>query len=841
MTACTNHGGKARRVVTAALVGVLSVGTVPMVALAEGVGDGIQTLALSAQDAFKNGEMTEARDSKGRRLDIPADGIVTVEAGNYVVPTQVTPKDGDPVDIYILGYNTDDARQANAKAEIDGSALASVDAATLSEGKHTVEVTVKLDGTTNVSDTTFTSNGQPQKIGVAVGGKAVTSGYSMTIDKRLDASGKADAHNNVTSVVDAGTYLAIITDTSTGVVVAKINFKVNQVNLSTASVSVSDVDTVHLTTDTVKTVYVDGVAFSADGTGKLLDTLAEVTTGQLGTSSVVVTPNASAGNNIIGSATVELNVVNKVLDINDVNYNGFALPTGNTIEVNLADGGSFYPERIEVFDNTVSPAKKLDASYYTVTYKDANGNVVDASALANPGKYTVIIDVNSEACRYAYGDDGNMSFKVNVNSATVEGSDIVFKFDGKVGNDFEATYDGTDMLERLETVVHTKWGDDLVEGTDYTVQAYKGDEKVDSIVDADDYTVKVELKGNHPGLNANDLKCDITVKELDLKSVFVNGGDLTQYTYNETGTDFWGRPTTTTTTVWYLGYTGEDLEPSFELGYYTDKDGNVVDDVRSWTGTITAEEIVGSNPSAYTWHALPADALEITGYTLDGKAVDALNAKGEYTTSNVITVSDAKVGFVDVSADAWYAQGVFDAKQLGYVKGVSGTDMYAPEAQISRADALIIISRMAGFDQTVNAEDYLAENGGYVTRYTDVDMGAYYAKAVAWGTKMGIVNGYGDGTFGPNDPITREQFAGMLANYAKATGDYATPSADALDGIADASGVDAWANEAVSWAVENGVMGNGGYVYAQNEISRAEVACMAVNYQPEGASTSVIG
>ena len=46
MTACTNHGGKARRVVTAALVGVLSVGTVPMVALATGANDGIEAQAL---------------------------------------------------------------------------------------------------------------------------------------------------------------------------------------------------------------------------------------------------------------------------------------------------------------------------------------------------------------------------------------------------------------------------------------------------------------------------------------------------------------------------------------------------------------------------------------------------------------------------------------------------------------------------------------------------------------------------------------------------------------------------------------------------------------------------
>ena len=66
----------------------------------------------------------------------------------------------------------------------------------------------------------------------------------------------------------------------------------------------------------------------------------------------------------------------------------------------------------------------------------------------------------------------------------------------------------------------------------------------------------------------------------------------------------------------------------------------------------------------------------------------------------------------------------------------------------------------------------------------------------------------------------------MLSNYAKKYGVYEAPSADALDGVADASSVSPWMTEAVSWAVENGIMGNAGSVWAQDEIVRADVAGM---------------
>ena len=54
--------------------------------------------------------------------------------------------------------------------------------------------------------------------------------------------------------------------------------------------------------------------------------------------------------------------------------------------------------------------------------------------------------------------------------------------------------------------------------------------------------------------------------------------------------------------------------------------------------------------------------------------------------------------------------------------------------------------------------------------YADVSPDAWYAAAISWAVKAGVLTGYGDGRIGPNDPITREQLAVMLYRYAEQKG-----------------------------------------------------------------------
>ena len=115
--------------------------------------------------------------------------------------------------------------------------------------------------------------------------------------------------------------------------------------------------------------------------------------------------------------------------------------------------------------------------------------------------------------------------------------------------------------------------------------------------------------------------------------------------------------------------------------------------------------------------------------------------------------------------------------------------------------------------------------------FSDVTAGKYYASAVEWANSVGIVKGYGDGTFGPEDEITREQFAAILYRYAGYKG-YSTSAAADLSSFTDAAHISGYAKEAVSWAnAENIIRGRGnGILDPKGGAKRSEAAQMLMNY-----------
>ncbi len=90
--------------------------------------------------------------------------------------------------------------------------------------------------------------------------------------------------------------------------------------------------------------------------------------------------------------------------------------------------------------------------------------------------------------------------------------------------------------------------------------------------------------------------------------------------------------------------------------------------------------------------------------------------------------------------------------------------------------------------------------------FTDVPADSGEAEAVAWAAGLGIAKGYGDGRFGPNNLVTREQAAAMLYRFAQAAGQGFQGAWMFLLNYADASEVSAWADEAMHWVVMNGIL-----------------------------------
>ena len=94
---------------------------------------------------------------------------------------------------------------------------------------------------------------------------------------------------------------------------------------------------------------------------------------------------------------------------------------------------------------------------------------------------------------------------------------------------------------------------------------------------------------------------------------------------------------------------------------------------------------------------------------------------------------------------------------------------------------------------------------GTGNRFSDVPGDAWYAQGTVWAVEAGIVSGYGDGQFGPNDAITREQLALMLYRYAQNL-KLTTDTGASLTAFGDGEQVSSWARQALSWAVGAGIM-----------------------------------
>ena len=94
---------------------------------------------------------------------------------------------------------------------------------------------------------------------------------------------------------------------------------------------------------------------------------------------------------------------------------------------------------------------------------------------------------------------------------------------------------------------------------------------------------------------------------------------------------------------------------------------------------------------------------------------------------------------------------------------------------------------------------------------------------MAWAAEKGIVSGYGNGSYGENDYITREQLVTLLYRYS---GNSVAPASDALEPFADGEQVSSWAEEAMTWAIEAEIIQGkeNGLLDPAGTASRAEIA-----------------
>ncbi|MCI6467434.1 MAG: S-layer homology domain-containing protein [Faecalicatena sp.] len=168
--------------------------------------------------------------------------------------------------------------------------------------------------------------------------------------------------------------------------------------------------------------------------------------------------------------------------------------------------------------------------------------------------------------------------------------------------------------------------------------------------------------------------------------------------------------------------------------------------------------------------------------------------------------------YPDVSPQSWYYENVQYVTNKGIMTGFA-TGYFHPMYNLGRGQAAAVFYRLAG-EPKQEFHQY----------FPDVPYGAYFGRGVIWAYEIGLMTGYKNGNFGPEDPITREQLATVLYRYAKIQGYNVTADGD-LSPYPDASGVAPFSLEGMKFAVKYGLIsGDGGKLNPRGNVNRAIAA-----------------
>ena len=190
-----------------------------------------------------------------------------------------------------------------------------------------------------------------------------------------------------------------------------------------------------------------------------------------------------------------------------------------------------------------------------------------------------------------------------------------------------------------------------------------------------------------------------------------------------------------------------------------------------------------------------------------------------------IPASATAVPFSDVSVSAWYFESVERVYEENWMNGTRN-DRFSPDDSLTRAMLAVILWRIEG-----------SQGANRTVTFTDTSANAWYADGLSWCAEKGLFAGYPNGSFGPDDAVTREQLAIVFFRYAEKTG--AVPSGQV--GHATFKNGCPWAADACDWANEHGLFTDAiGTLDLCAPASRAEIAYLLDQYFPSEASPSAL-
>lgn len=442
------------------------------------------------------------------------------------------------------------------------------------------------------------------------------------------------------------------------------------------------------------------------------------------------------------------------------------------------------------------------AGEYTVYYKvsKANYNDVTGSVAVKIAKATPTISISAD--KTSLTGSGTVTLTVDTSNLPT-GATVSVSCDN-------TTYNPTLGTDGKYTVALPN-----SDGTYTFTVAYAGDDNHNAVSDTCSVTVTRRTSGGGGGGSSSGSSSSTTTETVTNK----DGSKTTIVTDKKTGT-------VTETTKYKDGST---------LVVETKKDGTVtttetaangvkvktVDEPREdVTATVTIPRSVGT-----TTVTIPADTTPGT-VAVDAKTGEIV--KLSVPTEDGLTVKldgSADLVLVDKSKDFtdtrnhWAEDAIDFATAHGMFGGTSAAT-FTPDGSMTRGMIAVVLH---------NFEDN--PDHAFTGSFDDVHPDSWYADGIHWMVDNGIAGGYGNGKFGADDKITREQLATFLYRYADVMG-YGTSGGASLSGFTDAGSVSGYATEAMQWAVGNGLIGGmgNGTLAPQGNATRAQVATILMRF-----------
>lgn len=236
-------------------------------------------------------------------------------------------------------------------------------------------------------------------------------------------------------------------------------------------------------------------------------------------------------------------------------------------------------------------------------------------------------------------------------------------------------------------------------------------------------------------------------------------------------------------------------------------------------GTVSPASANVTKGASHTVTITPKTGYAVADVKVDGVSVGAV---GSYIFENVqanhTVAATFKLAFTDVNLDDWFYGEVKYVFDKGIMNGISST-LFDPNGNATRGMLVTILWRLEG-EPAPQGEN----------PFTDLTQD-WYKNAVIWASEHEIVKGYGDGTFGPENNVTREQMVAILCRYADYKGIDVSAAAD-LTAFTDAKDVSDYALPAMQWAVAKGLI-NGRTtttLVPAGLSTRAELATVIMRY-----------